>query len=65
MCFEGGTSRGGGLVSTFHEQQAQRSGPGARSRMRWLLVGAVMVAIIVAIVLLVAYGGGGSGGPGY
>jgi hypothetical protein len=40
---------------------AQRTGTGARSRMRWLLVGVLMVAVIVAIVLLVASGGGGSG----
>jgi hypothetical protein len=56
---------GGGLVATFHEQQAQRSGRGAWSRMRWPLVAGVVVAVIVAIVLLVAYGGGGSGGSGY
>jgi hypothetical protein len=51
-------------MATFHEQQAQRSGLGAWSRMRWLLVAGAVVAIIVAIVLLIVYGGG-SGGASY
>jgi hypothetical protein len=52
-------------VSTFHEQQAQRSEHGTARRTRWLLVAGLVVAVIAAIVLLVAYGGGGSGGAGY
>ena len=48
-------------MSTYPEQQ-RRTG---WSRTRWLVLGAVLVAIVVAIVLLVVYsGGGGSGGGG-
>ena len=48
-------------MSTYGEQQSR----GGSSRTRWLVLGAVLVAIAVAIVLLVVYtGGGGSGGGG-
>jgi len=49
-------------MSTYREQERH----GGWSRTRWLVLGAVLVAIAVAIVLLVMYaGGGGSGGAGY
>ena len=48
-------------MSTYPEHH-RRAGSG---RMRWLVLGAVLVAIAVAVVLLVVYsGGGGSGGGG-
>jgi hypothetical protein len=48
-------------MSTYPEQQ-RRSG---WNRARWLVLGAVLVAIVVAIVLIAVYsGGGGSGGGG-
>ena len=49
-------------MSTYPEQH-RRAG---WSRTRWLVLGAVLVAIAVAVVLIVVYsGGGGSGGGGY
>jgi hypothetical protein len=50
-------------MSTYPEHQ----GRAGWSRTRWLVLGAVLVAIVVAIVLVVVYsgGGGGSGGGGY
>jgi hypothetical protein len=48
--------------STYPEQHHRRAG---WSRTRWLVLGAVLVAIAVAVVLVVVYsGGGGSGGGG-
>jgi hypothetical protein len=48
-------------MSTYREQ-----GRSGWSRTRWLVLGAVLVAIVVAIVLIVLYaGGGGSSGGGY
>jgi hypothetical protein len=48
-------------MSTYREQH-RRSG---WSRTRWLVLGAVLVAIVVAVVLIAVYsGGGGSGGGG-
>jgi hypothetical protein len=46
-------------MATFREDQ-MRSGS---HRTRWLMIGAIVLAIIVAIVLVV-YAGGGSGGGG-
>jgi uncharacterized membrane protein len=49
-------------MATFREEQAQpRRG---WSRTRWIVLGAIAVAIIVAIVLLIVYSGGGSSGGG-
>ena len=49
-------------MSTYPEQH----GRAGWSRTRWLVLGAVLVAIVVAIVLVVVYsGGGGSSGGGY
>jgi hypothetical protein len=42
-------------MSTYREQRT------GSSRTRWLVIGAVLIAIIAAIALLVVYGGGGSG----
>jgi hypothetical protein len=48
-------------MSTYPEQQGRTGW----SRTRWLVLGAVLVAIVAAIVLFVVYsGGGGSGGGG-
>jgi hypothetical protein len=51
-------------MSTYREQQHRRAG---WSLTRWLVLGAVLVAIAVAVVLIVVYSGGGgsSGGGGY
>jgi len=50
-------------MSTYREQQHGRAG---WSRTRWLILGAVLVAIAVAVVLILVYSGGGSsGGVGY
>jgi hypothetical protein len=51
-------------MSTYREQQQhQRAG---WFRTRWLVLGAVLVAIAVAVVLIAMYAGGGSsGGVGY
>jgi flagellar biosynthesis/type III secretory pathway M-ring protein FliF/YscJ len=53
-------------VTTLHEQHAQR-GLRSWSRTRWLVLGAIALAVIAVIVLLAIYsgGGGGSGGGGY
>jgi hypothetical protein len=48
-------------MSTYGEQRSRGGG----HRTRWLVLGAVLVAIAVAVVLIVVYsGGGGSGGGG-
>jgi uncharacterized membrane protein YgcG len=48
-------------MSSYPEQHRG----GGWSRGRWMVLGAVLVAIVVAIVLIVVYsGGGGSGGGG-
>ena len=50
-------------MATFREEQARRRG--GWSRTRWLVLGAIAVAVVIAIVLLIVYsGGGGSGGGG-
>jgi len=52
-------------VTTLHEQHAQR-GLRSWSRTRWLVLGAIALAVIAVVVLLIIYsGGGGSGGGGY
>jgi hypothetical protein len=51
-------------MTTYQEQRSERRA-GSWSGKRWLLVGAVALAIVVAVVLiLVLYSGGGSGGSG-
>ncbi len=48
-------------MSTYPEQHGRTGW----SRTRWLVLGAVLVAIAVAVVLVVVYsGGGGSSGGG-
>jgi hypothetical protein len=50
------------FVSTYHEPEA-RAG---RSRTRWIVTAAVVLAIIAAVIIVLAYtGGSGSGAPGY
>jgi len=53
-------------VTTLHEQHAQR-GLRSWSRTRWLVLGAITLAVIAVVVLLLIYsgGGGGNGGGGY
>jgi hypothetical protein len=53
-------------VTTLPEQHAQR-GLRSWSRTRWIVVGAIALAIIAVVVLLLVYtgGGGGGGGGGY
>ena len=49
------------FVSTYHEPEARRS----RSRMRWVVLSALGLAIVAAVILVLVYtGGGGSGGGG-
>jgi hypothetical protein len=47
-------------MSTYHD--SSRETTGLRSRTRWIVIGAVLLAIAVAIVLILLYTGGGSGG---
>ena len=50
-------------MSTYHELEAH----GARSRTRWIVIGAAVLAVVAAVILVLAFtGGGGTGGaPGY
>ena len=53
---------GEGFIMSTYPEHHRRAGSG---RTRWLVLGAVLVAIAVAVVLVVVYsGGGGSGGGG-
>jgi len=57
-----GSPDGDAFVMSTYREQHRRTG---WSRSRWLVLGAVLVAIVVAVVLIVVYsGGGGSGGGG-
>jgi hypothetical protein len=56
--------KGGGLVSTLHERQTERTGLGSWGRAKWLVLLGVAAAVIVGIVLIVMLTGGGSGGGG-
>lgn len=49
-------------MTTLHEQHAQR-GLRSWSRTRWMVLGAIALAIVV-VALLVVYAGGGGGGAG-
>ena len=62
---ERGKSGRGGLVTTYHDENA-RTGVRSWSRTRWLVVAGLLAAIAVVVVLVVLYagGGGGSGGGG-
>ena len=52
-------------MTTLHEQHAQR-GLRSWSRTRWLVLGAIALAVIAVVVLLIIYsGGGGASGGGY
>jgi uncharacterized membrane protein len=51
-------------MSTFHDSSRTTSGPRSSSRTRWVLIGAVVLAIAVAVVLILMYTGGGSSGGG-
>jgi len=48
-------------VATFREEQQVRTG---WSRTRWLVLGAVLIAIAAAVILVLVYSGGGGGGGG-
>ena len=51
-------------MATFREGQAQRGS----HRTRWIVIGAIALAIVVAVVLVLVYSGGGGssgGGGGY
>jgi hypothetical protein len=48
-------------MSTYPEQQGRHGW----SRTRWLVLGAVLVAIVVIVLVVLFAGGGGSGGVGY
>jgi hypothetical protein len=61
---EDAETQGGGLVTTFREQQSERSRLRSWSRTRWLVLAAVLIAVVVAIVLILTYTGGSSGGGG-
>jgi hypothetical protein len=59
-----GSPDGEGLIMSTYPEHHRRAGWGGT---RWLVLGAVLVAIAVAVVLVVVYSGGGgsSGGGGY
>ena len=52
----------GGDPVAYQERQTERHGLGGWSRIRWLVLTAVVIAIAVGIVLIVLYSGGGGGG---
>ena len=54
----------GGDPVAYQERQTERHGLGGWSRIRWLVLTAVVIAIAVGIVLIVLYSGGGGGGGG-
>jgi uncharacterized membrane protein YdfJ with MMPL/SSD domain len=47
-------------MATFREDQLSSGS----HRTRWLVIGAIVLAIVVGIVLVLVYAGGGSGGGG-
>jgi hypothetical protein len=49
-------------MSTYHDSSRETTGLRSSSRTKWLVIGAVLLAIAVAIVLILLYTGGGSGG---
>jgi hypothetical protein len=51
-------------MSTFHDSSRTTTAPRSSNRTRWIVLGAVVLAIAVAIVLILMYTGGGSGGGG-
>ena len=51
-------------MSTFHDSSRESTGLRSSSRRRWIVIGAVLLAIAVAIVLILLYSGGGSGAGG-
>jgi hypothetical protein len=51
-------------MSTYHDSSHESTGLRSWSRTRWLVIGAVLLAIAVAIVLILLYTGGGSGASG-
>jgi hypothetical protein len=53
----------GGDPVAYQEQQTQKHGIGAWSRMPWIVLLAIAIAIAV-VVLIDLYSGGGSGGGG-
>jgi hypothetical protein len=55
-------SEGGVVMSTYHDSSRETTGLRSSSRTKWLVIGAVLLAIAVAIVLILLYTGGGSGG---
>jgi len=53
-------------MTTLHEHGTGRTGLRSWSRARWIVLGAVALAIVAAVILIVAYSGGGGGsGGGY
>jgi hypothetical protein len=52
------------MTTPHGQQQLGHHRPGLPGG-RWLIVGAVLVAIVVGVVLLVVYSGGGGSGGGY
>jgi ABC-type microcin C transport system permease subunit YejB len=57
-------------MSTYHDSSRETTGLRSWSRTRWLVIGALILAVVVAIVLIMLYtggssGGGGGGGGGY
>src|SRR5262249_36599058 len=54
------TDKGGRHMSTYHPPETR-----ARSRTRWIVATAIVLAIVAAVVLIVVYAGGGGSGGGY
>ena len=51
-------------MSTYHDSSRETRGLRSGSRTRWLVIGAVLLAVAIAIVLILLYTGGSSGGGG-
>jgi uncharacterized membrane protein len=52
-------------MSTFHDSSRETTGIRSWSRVRWLVIGLVLLAVVVAIVLILTHTGGTGGGGGY
>jgi hypothetical protein len=47
-----------------HTGRSERGGFGSWSTTRWLVIGAIVLAVVVAVILVLTLTGGGGGGGG-